>query len=85
MSAQAILDSVRPALARRPGSRRAQKRASAPLTRNALIADFLAICELDPEIESLRAPGRSGRVRDRRARRSSTSPISRSCETDSHA
>jgi hypothetical protein len=28
-----------------------------PLTRNALVADFLAICGLDPEIEALRAPG----------------------------
>jgi hypothetical protein len=26
------------------------------VTRNALIADFLTICELDPEVESLRAP-----------------------------
>jgi hypothetical protein len=26
------------------------------VTRNGLIADFLAICELDPEVEALRAP-----------------------------
>ncbi|MGO4389610.1 hypothetical protein AB4Y85_18995 [Microvirga sp. 2YAF29] len=57
MSAQAILDLSDKRSDRRPGSRRSQKRASVPVTRNALIADFLAICELDPEIESLRAPG----------------------------
>ncbi len=56
MSAQAILDLSDKRSDRRPGSRRSQKRASVPVTRNALIADFLAICELDPEIESLRAP-----------------------------
>jgi hypothetical protein len=56
MSVQAILDLSDRRSDRRPGSRRAQKRAPAPITRNALIADFLAICELDPEIESLRAP-----------------------------
>lgn len=56
MSAQAILDLSDKRADRRPGSRRAQKRASTPVTRNALIADFLAICELDPEIEFLRAP-----------------------------
>ncbi len=56
MSAQAILDLSDRRSARRSGSRRAQKRPATPLTRNALIADFLAICELDPEVESLRAP-----------------------------
>ena len=56
MSAQAILDLSDRRSARRSGSRRSQKRPSTPLTRNALIADFLAICELDPEVESLRAP-----------------------------
>lgn len=56
MSAQAILDLSDKRTDRRPAARRAQKRASAPVTRNALIADFLAICELDPEIESMRAP-----------------------------
>ncbi len=56
MSAQAILDLSDKRADRRPGSRRSQKRASAPVTRNALIVDFLAISELDPEIESLRAP-----------------------------
>jgi hypothetical protein len=56
MSAQALLDLSARRPARRPGSRRQQKQASTPLTRNVLIADFLSICELDPEVESLRAP-----------------------------
>ena len=56
MSAQALLDLSDRRPARRPGTRRAQKRPSAPLTRNALIADYLALCELDAEVESLRAP-----------------------------
>lgn len=56
MSAQAILDLSDRRSARRPGSRRAQKRPVTPVTRNALIADFLTICELDPDVESLRAP-----------------------------
>ncbi|WP_262296018.1 hypothetical protein [Microvirga sesbaniae] len=56
MSAQALLDLSDRRPARRPGTRRAAKRPSAPLTRNALIADYLALCELDAEVESLRAP-----------------------------
>lgn len=55
MSSQAILDLS----ARRPprsASRRAQKSGGAPVNRNGLIADFLTICELDPEVETLRAP-----------------------------
>ena len=56
MSAQALLDLSDRRPARRPGTRRAQKRPSTPLTRNALIADYLALCELDAEVESLRAP-----------------------------
>lgn len=56
MSAPAILDLSNRRTEPRLGNRRAQKRSSVPLTRNTLIADFLAICELDPEIESLRAP-----------------------------
>ncbi len=56
MSAQAILDLSDRRPARRSGARRAAKRPATPLTRNALIADFLAICELDAEVESLRAP-----------------------------
>jgi hypothetical protein len=56
MSAQALLDLSDRRPARRPGTRRAQKRPSTPLTRNALIADYLALCELDAEMESLRAP-----------------------------
>jgi hypothetical protein len=56
MSAQAI-----PALsvqrsARKSGVRRGREARSAPLTRNALIADFLSICQLDPEVESVRVP-----------------------------
>ena len=61
MSAQALLDLSDRRPARRTGSRRAAKRASTPLTRNALIADFLAICELDAEIESVRAPADQAR------------------------
>lgn len=56
MSAQALLDLSDRRSARRTGSRRAQKAASTPPTRNALIADFLTICELDPDVEALRAP-----------------------------
>jgi hypothetical protein len=56
MSAQALLDLSDRRSARRSGSRRAQKRLATPVSRNSLIADFLAICELDPEVESLRAP-----------------------------
>ena len=56
MSAPAILDLSDRRSERRHGARRAQKKPSAPITRNGLIADFLAICELDPEIETLRAP-----------------------------
>ena len=55
MSAQALLDLS----SRRPATRRARKQAATPLTRNALITDFLTICELDPDVESLRAPAES--------------------------
>jgi hypothetical protein len=61
MSAQAILDLSDRRSARRSGSRRPQKRPSTTVTRNALIADFLAICELDPEVESVRAPAEPAR------------------------
>lgn len=56
MSAPAILDLSDRRSERRQGNRRTQKRPAPPLTRNTLIADFLSICELDAEIESLRAP-----------------------------
>lgn len=56
MSAQALLDLSDRRTPRRSGARRAAKRPSTPLTRNALIADYLALCELDAEVESLRAP-----------------------------
>ncbi|MEE1613403.1 hypothetical protein [Microvirga sp. CF3016] len=56
MSAQALLDLSDRRSARRSGARRAAKRPATPLTRNALIADYLALCELDAEVESLRAP-----------------------------
>ena len=56
MSAQAILDLSDRRPARRGGARRAAKRPATPLTRNALIADFLALCELDADVECLRAP-----------------------------
>lgn len=54
MSAQAILDLSARRPSRRSGSRRPQRNTLAAPTRNALIADFLAICELDPDVESLR-------------------------------
>jgi hypothetical protein len=56
MSAPAILDLSDRRSERRQGTPRTKKRPATPLTRNTLIADFLAICELDPEIESLCAP-----------------------------
>jgi hypothetical protein len=56
MSAQAIFDLSARRSARIPASRRSRKGTHAPLTRNVLIADFLAVCELDPEVEALRAP-----------------------------
>jgi hypothetical protein len=56
MSAQALLDLPTRRAARRPAARRSQRSQGAPVTRNGLIADFLAICELDPEVEALRAP-----------------------------
>lgn len=56
MSAQAILDLSDRRPARRGGARKTAKRPATPLTRNALIADFLALCELDADVESLRAP-----------------------------
>src|SRR4051812_22399497 len=56
MSATALLDNPTRRSARRTGARRPAAEASAPLTRNALVAEFLAICELDPEVEALRAP-----------------------------
>lgn len=59
MSAQAILDLPARRSPRRPSSRRPQRSQGAPVTRNGLIADFLAIGELDPEIEALRAPADS--------------------------
>jgi hypothetical protein len=34
---------------------------ASPLTRNALVADFLAICQLDPNVESLKAPAPGAR------------------------
>ncbi|MGO4573743.1 hypothetical protein [Microvirga sp. 2TAF3] len=55
MSAQAILD-LSSRRSSRSGSRRGQKSPQAPVTRNGLVADFLAICELDPDVEALRAP-----------------------------
>ncbi|QFU15536.1 hypothetical protein [Microvirga thermotolerans] len=55
MTAQAILD-LAPRRMIRPGAKRVRRSAAPAPTRPALIADFLAICELDPEVEALRAP-----------------------------
>lgn len=54
MAAPAPLDLASRRPARRAKARRAGPR-TAP-TRDALIADYLAICELDPQVEALRAP-----------------------------
>jgi hypothetical protein len=57
MSSPALSNLDERRAARRGQARRAVKERAAPaITRNALIADFLAVCELDPEVESLRAP-----------------------------
>ena len=56
MSATALVASQPRRSARRSGARRVAKDGAVPLTRNALVAEFLAICELDPEVEALRAP-----------------------------
>jgi hypothetical protein len=56
MSAQAILDLSARRPARKAGTRRGPDKKAAPLTRNALVADFLAACQLDPEVESVRVP-----------------------------
>lgn len=56
MSAPALLDLQARRSGRRAAGRRGGKEAALPLTRNALVADFLALCELDPEVEALRAP-----------------------------
>ncbi len=52
----ALLDLHARRPARRAGPRRAQTDNAAPLTRNALVTDFLALCQLDPDVEALRAP-----------------------------
>jgi hypothetical protein len=56
MSAPALLDLQARRSARRGSGRRAGTDAAVPVTRNALVADFLALCELDPDVEALRAP-----------------------------
>lgn len=58
MPASALVDGHHRRSARRvSGARRVAKDGSgAPLTRNALVSDFLALCQLDPEVEALRAP-----------------------------
>jgi hypothetical protein len=57
MSAPALIDASPRRAGRRTSVRRAPADGPAPLTRNALVSEFLAICELDPEVETLRAPG----------------------------
>ena len=59
MTAQALLDLASRRSVRRAPSRRGRPDGPAPITRNTLVAEFLAICELDPEVEALRAPGPS--------------------------
>jgi hypothetical protein len=54
-SAPAILDLTAQRSARKAG-RRGTDAKTPLLTRNALVADFLAACQLDPEVESVRVP-----------------------------
>jgi hypothetical protein len=58
MSAPALLDMQARRPARRAGTRRLKDEAAGSVhpTRKALVADFLALCELDPDVEALRAP-----------------------------
>jgi hypothetical protein len=56
MTAQALLDLASRRSSRPASARRARSDGPAPITRNTLIAEFLAICELDPQVEALRAP-----------------------------
>jgi hypothetical protein len=56
MTAQALLDLASRRSARRASPRRGSLDGPVPITRNTLIAEFLAICELDPQVEALRAP-----------------------------
>ena len=56
MSAPAILDLSAQRSARKTG-RRGSDRQAVPLTRSALVTDFLAACRLDPDVESVRMPG----------------------------
>src|SRR5215213_11180745 len=56
MSAQALLEGPGRRPGRRSAARRGRPEAPIAITRNALVADFLAICELDPQVEALRAP-----------------------------
>ena len=55
MSVQALLDHPSRLRARSAAARRPPRKDAAP-TRASLIVDFLAICELDPAVEALRAP-----------------------------
>src|SRR4051794_38094464 len=55
MSVHALLDHPSRLRARSAAARRPPRKDAAP-TRASLIVDFLAICELDPAVEALRAP-----------------------------
>jgi hypothetical protein len=59
MTAQALLDLASRRSVRRASARRGRPDGPAPITRNTLVTEFLAICELDSEVEALRAPAPS--------------------------
>jgi len=56
MSVHALLDHPSRRTARSAAAARRSSRKDAVPTRASLIVDFLAICELDPAVDSLRAP-----------------------------
>jgi hypothetical protein len=57
MSAALPNDRVMRPATRRGAARRVGRDRMAPVTRSALVADFLALCELDPAVEALQACG----------------------------
>jgi hypothetical protein len=56
MSSQALVDVPSGRRTRRGPTRSRRVDAPAAVTRSGLVADFLALCELDPQVEALRAP-----------------------------
>jgi hypothetical protein len=56
MPAEALLEAASRRPSRQGAVRRSKTDGPVAITRNGLVADFLAICELDPQVEALRAP-----------------------------